>query len=231
MSLVGEKQELLANVVRIRKAQAKFGGTEELRAVRGFLERRLGPTVKRALAARALGVSQPALDRWIESGDIPTVPTPSGRWEVPSRVLVDMVRDVEERKASGERYPLASALRDRRRMAETLDVESIVRTLPRERRGHRTPELRSLAYHRAVAQRLDHAMVEEARQLLADWLEDEKIDPRYAELWSTILSRPLSEIERTISRDDQRGRDLRQNSPFAGALTQPERKRVLSAVG
>lgn len=225
-----EKEELLTNVVRLRNAQMTAGGSDDLRAVRSSLERRLGPTVKRALAARALGVSQPALDRWIESGDIPTVPTPQGRWEVPSRALAGLVREVEARKAENARYPLASVLRERRRMAETLDVASIVRTLPRRRDGHRGPELRSLAYHRAVAQRLNPEMVQEARHLLAEWVESDKIASEYAERWSAILSRPLPAIARAISRDDQLARDLRQNSPFAGALTQPERRRLLSAV-
>jgi len=43
------------------------------------------------------------------------------------------------------------------------------------------------------------------------------------------LARPLREIAETISRDDEHGRDLRQSSPFAGALDEPTRRRVLTA--
>jgi hypothetical protein len=44
------------------------------------------------------------------------------------------------------------------------------------------------------------------------------------------LRRPLAEIREAIAADDQRGRDLRQNSPFAGALSEPERRRILAEI-
>jgi hypothetical protein len=46
-----------------------------------------------------------------------------------------------------------------------------------------------------------------------------------------VLSWPRSRIKRFISTDSQRARDLRQNSPFAGVLTERERKKILEAVG
>jgi hypothetical protein len=231
VALVAEKEELLENVVRLRRAQAAVGGSADLRAVLSFMERRLGPTVKRARAARALGVSQPALERWIASGDIPMVPTPAGRGEVPTGALVELVRAVRERATAGDHHPLGGVLRERRVTAEQLDVDSIVHSLPRSSDGHRRAERRSLAYHRAVARRLDEDLVERARQRLALWMDERKIDHRYAELWASLLARPLSEIAEEISRDDEVGRDLRQNSPFAGALSEPERRRVLAAAG
>jgi len=231
MNQAADKEELLRHLARLRAAQASTPASDDLRAVRSFLQRRLGPTVKRALAARVLGVSQPALDRWIESGDIPTVPTPAGRWEVPARPLVELVGAVAERSRGGERHPLAAVLHERRAAAEDLNVAAIAARLPRSRGGHRAAELRALAYHLAVAQKLDDELVMEARQRLEEWLEESKVDPRYGERWREVLSRPLPEIARSISRDDQRGRDLRQNSPFAGALTEPERRRLLAAMG
>jgi hypothetical protein len=231
VGLVAEKEELLDSLVRLRRAQAAAGRNDDLSAVSRFMERQLSPTVKRALAARALGVSQPALERWIDSGDVPIVPAPSGRWEVPTRPLVDLVCAVRDRADEGERHPLAAVLRGRRSAAEQLDVDSIARTLPRARPGHRPAELRSLAYHRAVAQRLDDALVEQARQRLARWIDEGKIDRRYAERWADVLSRRLPQIARAIARDDASGRDLRQSSPFAGALSEPERRRVLAAAG
>ena len=73
-------------------------------------------------------------------------------------------------------------------------------------------------------------MVRDAKQRLARWRKCGKIDERYAQAWERLLNEPLPKVARMIVQDSQRGRDLRQNSPFAGALNQQERRRVLDAV-
>ena len=235
MSLVGEKEQLVNNVIRLKRAERVCPGSEEILAVRRDLERAAGATVRRAMAARLLGVSQTALDRWIAQGDIPSVLTPESRREVPLHALVDLVEAVDERKrTTDDRHPLASILRQRRSDAERLDPQIILprRYRRRERvHGHRGAELRSLAYHRAVAQRLDERIVEEARQRLERWRSEGKIAPRYASRWEEILSRPLPQTARFISSDSQPARDLRQSSPFAGTLSERERRRILELVG
>lgn len=40
----------------------------------------------------------------------------------------------------------------------------------------------------------------------------------------------MEAIRETISMDDERGRDLRQSSPLAGLLSEPERRKVLEQV-
>lgn len=92
--------------------------------------------------------------------------------------------------------------------------------------GHLRAERRSLAYHRALAKRLRRPMADEALKLLWKWRAQGTIDGRYAEEWEQVLHRPVPEIRRVISEDTQRGRDLRQNSPFAGMLSEPERRRI-----
>jgi hypothetical protein len=42
---------------------------------------------------------------------------------------------------------------------------------------------------------------------------------------------PWKDIRETITAVGADADDLRQNSPFAGALTEPERRRVLAEVG
>jgi hypothetical protein len=41
----------------------------------------------------------------------------------------------------------------------------------------------------------------------------------------------VSEIRRIIGEDGERERDLRQNSPFAGTLSEPERRKLLAELG
>jgi hypothetical protein len=201
--------------------------------VRRELEQSLGPTITRALAARALGVSQTALDGWIQRGDVPTVLTPRGRHDVPLGALLELAEEVEGRREEGARFPLAAVLKDRRATADKLDLEQL---LPPEERsppdaGHRGADLRSLAYHRVVAQRLDGQIISAARDRIQRWRAEGKLHTDYAGRWEELLSRPASEIAAVLAEDSEDGRDLRQNSPFAGVLTEPERRRILEAVG
>ena len=41
---------------------------------------------------------------------------------------------------------------------------------------------------------------------------------------------PMAEIRQAITADDERGRDLRQNSSLAGLLSEPERRKILEKV-
>jgi len=193
----------------------------------------VGPTVVRAMAARLLGVSQTALDRWIVAGEVPVVVGRAGRTEVPLHALVELVEAVRERvRAGGARHPLAAVLGERRAAAERLQSE----TLMSHGRGgthgggHRGAELRGLAYHRAVAGRLDEEIVQDARERLERWREQGRIDPRYADRWEEVLGWPPERIVKLLRQDGGRATELRQSSPFAGTLTEPERRLVLAAV-
>jgi hypothetical protein len=234
MSAILGKQRLINNLVRLRRAERASSARDEIAAVRADLEELAGPTATRALAARLLGVSQTALDRWIASGDVPALITSTGRREVPLHALLELLEAVQERRLANPqgRRPLGSVLRERRSEAERLSADTLLRRTGRRRDagGHRTAELRSLAYHRAVSRRLNEEIVRDARDRLARWCAQAKIDPRYARQWQLILAETPAEIARLIGRDTARMRDLRQSSPFAGTLSEPERRRVLAAV-
>lgn len=93
--------------------------------------------------------------------------------------------------------------------------------------GHEPAERRALAYHRAIASRLDPRMVGEAWYRVYKWRELDRLDPRYADEWQAILERSLDQVRRAIVEESPWGNDLRQNSPFAGMLSEPERRRLL----
>jgi hypothetical protein len=57
-----------------------------------------------------------------------------------------------------------------------------------------------------------------------------RIDDRYATAWLDILDRPVPEVRRALSADSPRMRDLRQSSPFAGTLTEAERRKIFAEI-
>jgi hypothetical protein len=73
-------------------------------------------------------------------------------------------------------------------------------------------------------------MANDALHLVWKWRNAGKIHPRYASQWEKLLRQPLPEIRRVISADTPYSRDLRQNSPFAGLLSESERRRILSEI-
>lgn len=235
-----DQETLIRDLARLRSVLRRRHD-DDVAAVDDDLSRAAGPSVRRAAAARLLGVSQTALDRWIASGDVPVVVTSRGRREVPSDALVELVERIDSRRNEGAKHPLAEELQARRARAARIDPDRLLAgacdagsptrsgaSSSATARSHRGAELRALAYHRAVAQSLDAGKVADARGRLRRWRHDGRIHPRYADAWAELLARPVREIAETISRDDEEARDLRQNSPFAGALDEPTRRRVLT---
>lgn len=223
--------EAIKNILRLRRAEERASAheREEIAEAREFLERVVGSTVRPAHAARLLGISKPALSRWLHRGEIATVLTPQGRREIPLRELVDLLDEVERARRAGWGRPLAHVLRERNSRAhETVDIDRLLP--PRRQRTHRTAELQSLAYHRLVAERLNKDIVEQARRRLARWQEAGRIDPRWAHEWEQLLARSVPNIARAIGADTPRARALRQTSPLVGVLTEQERRLLGRAV-
>jgi hypothetical protein len=73
-------------------------------------------------------------------------------------------------------------------------------------------------------------MVQEARHVLSRGRAQGRIDERYAERWAQLLSQPLPEIRTALVDESEDNDDLRQNSPFAGLLSEPERRRIVREV-
>ena len=226
-----QKRKTFENIVRLKRAEEKSANSE-VAAVRANLEDELGQTVSRNLAAGILGISHTALNKWIAKGEIPVVITESGRKEVPVSLLLDLYEQVNQNRASGERrlHAIEPAIERARRRATRMRPErSVGRTSEGDR--HRISERRALAYHRALAPRLRRPMLDDAMRRLERWRQEGRIDHRYALEWERLFEKPVSEIRKTISRDDPVGNDLRQNSPLGGLLSEPERRKIREAVG
>lgn len=229
---IEQRRKTLDRIARLRDAEDRSGdaGVGE---VREELEADLGGTVSRNLAADFVGVSHTALNRWIDSGDVAVVPTATGRREVPIPAVCELRRRVRREKDSGRNlHTLAPAMAESRRRADQLRIDrnllAELESGPVDR--HRLADLRSLAYHQTVAPRLSPTMVTRARVKVDRWERERRIDPRHAAGWKALLDLPLKEVRAAISADDERGHDLRQNSPLAGLISEPERRRILELV-
>jgi hypothetical protein len=155
--------------------------------------------------------------------------SPAGRVEIPVPALIDLRESVDADRVDGpRRYVLAPTMSRNRTAAEGMCTEDLKR--PDQNVGHSRASARSLAYHRVVSRRLRRPMVDEARHVLSRWRSQDRIDLRYADRWEEVLGRPVSEIRRELVEESSEADDLRQNSPFAGMLSEAERRRIISEV-
>ena len=228
--MIERRLALLENIVRLRAAGRELPENRNIAAVRASLEKELGETVSVRLAARLLGVSHSALRRWIADGDIPTVYSRAGRDEVPVPALLDLFEAVGRERERGRRHVLEPAMAAARERAHKLQIAELLADVDDQDGGHGRTERRALAYHRVIGRRLRRSMIDDARHRLWQWRDAGKIDGRYADRWEEVLAQSVDDVRRFIGEDSQEGRDLRQNSPFAGMLSEPERRRILEEV-
>jgi len=228
---IRERQRILENIARLRRVEKEFPNGD-IAMVREDLESQLGGAVSRNLSANLLGVSHTALNNWIAAGDVPVVISERGRKELPIPVLLELQDKVADERRSGRRklHTLEPAMTEARHRAEKMRPRATIARSLRRSDPHRLPELRSLAYHRALAPRLRRPRIDEAQRKLQRWKEEGKIDPLHAQAWEEVLAMSMQKIRKVITADDERGRDLRQNSPLAGMLSEAERRKILEEV-
>lgn len=231
MTATERKLEILEDVARLRRVERVLPENRDLTAVLSRLEGELGRSVSQRLAAKAIGVSHTALQRWIASGDVPTIYTPEGRREIPISTVLDLADSVAGAKAEAKRasHFLEPVLQENRARAKRLRDRPLSRgTASRTRdEGHDNASARDLVFHEAVARGLNRETVRAARSRLWRLRQDGRIHPRYAEQWGDALGGTIAEIKNAMVADTEAGRDLRQNSPFAGALSEVERREAL----
>lgn len=93
---------------------------------------------------------------------------------------------------------------------------------------HRLAEERSVAYHRAIAERLEgeREILENARRRVQGWLASADEAPFYARSWAEVLAGDTSSIAAFLVERSELADELRQSSPFAGALRPAERWKI-----
>jgi hypothetical protein len=86
---------------------------------------------------------------------------------------------------------------------------------------------RSLAFHRVIASRLlqDPSILENARDRVKTWL-GQIPERHFAREWAKILAGDAKSVADFLIEKSERATELRQSSPFAGALDPRERWRI-----
>lgn len=93
---------------------------------------------------------------------------------------------------------------------------------------HRLAEERSVAYHRVIAGRLrdQPEILEKARRRVQEWLASGASARFYARRWAEILAGDTASIAAFLVERSELADELRQSSPFAGALNPRERWQI-----
>jgi len=93
---------------------------------------------------------------------------------------------------------------------------------------HRLAEERSVAYDREIAGRLEtrQEVLEMARRRVQSWLTAANHVPFYARKWAEILAGDVPSIAAFLIDRSELATELRQSTPFAGALQPQERWRI-----
>lgn len=126
---------------------------------------------------------------------------------------------------AGRHEPRLSTLH---RLADASGCDLIVELRPRLT----PPELRTLALHRAVVEKLredTELVLSKARAQLLVMREADVggHSSVYLKTWSRLLEGSIDELTATMVSTDQPARDLRQSSPFGGVLSDEERLDVI----
>jgi hypothetical protein len=227
MAVAMDPERLVRDIAVLRRAE-RDGAPAAISEVRRDLERAVGRTVRRAVAARALGITQTALDRLITADRLPELVTAGGRREMPLGELVSLLLDVEDLRAAGAGgHAVSTALRAREQAAAAavvVDAALVAEAAAADER--RRAELVALAYHQQVAARLDDELVARAARRVDAASGDARVDQEAVRMWQDALATPRERLAALITTDDDRGRALRRVSPFAGALSHAERRHL-----
>ena len=97
---------------------------------------------------------------------------------------------------------------------------------------HRVAEERSRALHALIAERLvrEPELLERARARVAGWGSTGSVAAPYVERWAALLSGPLESLLALLADPSEGACELRQVSPFAGAIDPRTRWRVWERV-
>ena len=147
------------------------------------------------------------------------------RCQLTQSELAKLARTSQPTIAAYESGSKSPNLRTVERLARSVGLEAVVEFVPPLTREER----RSLALHRAIAQRLEEApepTLRRARRTLERMSRQHPAAHPLLSRWRRVLQCPIAAILEVLVDPRASARELRHVTPFAGILTAPERASV-----
>lgn len=190
---------MLEGLLGLRRVRELLPGNEDvIRGIAG-IQAALGEAVPQRSAARALGVSHPELSKLVTAKKLTTIDNARGKSQIAVASLIELI---EAEEIAPREQPTWKKRRDETQPEPEKNLEQIL-------------TMRALAYHRALARNLDKAMVQEARSIVAEWRDSEKLSPDQADEWEKVLELPVADVAARMTDYSDAGKALRAASPFS----------------
>lgn len=134
--------------------------------------------------------------------------------------------------------PAAERMRRMRERRKSAGLKPVVTWVPTKPVGvavhssHRLLEARSLAMHAVIARKIqrDRKLLDIARENLKRWRRRwDDHPPQWLIEWEQLLAWPWPHLAALITEPSENAARLRQSSPFAGVLSDQERRRIYEA--
>lgn len=145
------------------------------------------------------------------------------------------------RPATGKALSAAERMRRLRARRKSAGLRAVVTWTPTSTRtgtqapwsDHQLHEIRSLAMHALIAEKIDHdrTLLAIPKRNLRRWrARFPDTPPNWWLEWSRILQRPWQDIAALLIDPGEHARRLRQSSPFVGILTPEQRRQIHAAL-
>lgn len=202
-----EREAMIHGLVGLGRVRALLPGNEDVdRGIAG-IKAALGEAVSQRTAAKAIGITHPELSKLISGKELSVIDTSRGRSQV---VVESLIAYIEREQVAPPEPP---AWKQRRAAREAAEADPVL--ADQQADLARIMKLRALAFHRALARNLDRAMVDQAKEIVAEWRESGELSTEQAEAWESLLDRPVSDIAAKMTDYSPAGDSLREKSPFS----------------
>lgn len=194
---------LFEGLIGLRRVRGRVVGDPDVDFAIKILEEELGEAVPQRTAAKAIGISSVEVAKLISSRKLAVVENVRGKSDV---LLSALVAYVEQQTRAADEVAAAPS------SSEVTPAEFEARSMANDIK--QISEMRALAFHRALVRNLDRKMIDEAKARLDERRASGAISADLADQWDEALEKNISDLGAVMTEYSDRGKEMRENSPF-----------------